>query len=86
MKSFLWLDGLTIMFNLTPLPMISHARQVLFSVPTDTLKPEYTEGSVTVITNNSYTGKYKQSTFDLYLPNTPLLNKPTIAWVEIKGK
>lgn len=71
-KFFLWLAaliillsiGLTIVFNLTPLPMISLARQVLFSVPTDTRKPEYTEGSVTVLTNKSYTGKYKQSTFD----------------------
>lgn len=92
-KFFLWLAGLiillsiglTIVFNLTPLPMISLARQVLFSVPTDTRKPEYTEGSVTVLTNKSYTGKYKQSTFDLYLPDIPLPNEPTIAWVHGGG-
>lgn len=92
-KFFLWftgtmlilLVGILIVFNVSPRPIISLARQVLFTIPNDTRKAEYKEGSVTVLTNKVYSKKYDESTFDLYLPEVPLPNKPTIAWIHGGG-
>lgn len=66
-------------------PAIYTIRNILFKIPVDTRPKTYTDETVDVETNLTYTSRYANNTYDTYTPRERREGSPLIVWVHGGG-